>query len=243
MVTDDAVSWYNYQREADFFAGGWAMERELLKKTTLFQGLDDSKLQSALAFFDARESAYEKGDLIKPVHAPFTRFALVLQGRVQVYTDDLSGNQMMMAHVEKGGMFGESLSFLEQEEAVYAVAVTACRILWLHPDNVRKMQPQSPLEQTLIHRFITNLCTRALQMNDRIQILSRRTLEEKLTALFTPYQKRQGMQFTLPFSRTELAVYLGANRSAVSRILSQMQKKGLLSMDGRRFTLHQWLDE
>ncbi|MBQ4639882.1 MAG: Crp/Fnr family transcriptional regulator [Clostridia bacterium] len=214
------------------------MERELLKKTTLFQGLDDSKLQSALAFFDARESAYEKGDLIKPVHAPFTRFALVLQGRVQVYTDDLSGNQMMMAHVEKGGMFGESLSFLEQEEAVYAVAVTACRILWLHPGNIRRLQPQSALETTLIHRFIQNLAARALSMNDRIQILSKLTLEEKLRAFLSLYQKRRGNEFVIPFSRTELATYLGANRSALSRALSQMQKKGLITLDGRRITLH-----
>ena len=219
------------------------MDQILLQKSVLFQGLNEDEMQKALLFFDAKESAYEKGETVKALLSPFTRFGLVLTGRVHVYTNDLSGNQMMMAHVEKGGMFGESLSFLEKEEAVYAIAASACRILWLHPDNVRKMQPHSPLEQTLIHRFITNLCTRALQMNDRIQILSRRTLEEKLTALFTLYQKRQGMQFTLPFSRTELAVYLGANRSALSRILSQMQKKGLLSMDGRRFTLHQRLEE
>ncbi len=219
------------------------MDQVLLQKSVLFQGLNEDEMQKALLFFDAKESAYEKGETVKALLSPFTRFGLVLTGRVHVYTNDLSGNQMMMAHVEKGGMFGESLSFLENEEAVYAIAASPCRILWLHPDNVRKMQPQSPLEQALIHRFITNLCTRALQMNDRIQILSRRTLEEKLTALLSLYQKRQGMQFTLPFSRTELAVYLGANRSAVSRILSQMQKKGLLSMDGRRFTLHQRLEE
>lgn len=219
------------------------MDQVLLQKSVLFQGLNEDEMQKALLFFDAKESAYEKGETVKALLSPFTRFGLVLTGRVHVYTNDLSGNQMMMAHVEKGGMFGESLSFLEKEEAVYAIAASPCRILWLHPDNVRKMQPQSPLEQALIHRFITNLCTRALQMNDRIQILSRRTLEEKLTALFSLYQKRRGMQFTLPFSRTELAVYLGANRSAVSRILSQMQKKGLLSMDGRHFTLHQRLEE
>lgn len=218
------------------------MDREMLKKTAFFQGLSDEELETALAFFDARESAYEKGDTIKPIHTPFTRFALVLQGRVQVYTDDLDGNQMMMAHVEKGGMFGESLSYLEQEEAVYAVAVTPCRILWLHPGNIRLLQPKTPLESLLIHRFIQNLAGRALSMNDRIQILSRLTLEEKLKAFLSLYQKRHGMEFTLPFSRTELAAYLGANRSALSRALSQMQKKGLISLDGRRITLHSPMD-
>lgn len=215
------------------------MNRMLLQKTALFHDLNEEEIRTALQFFDARENAYEKGETVKPLLSPFTRFGLVLSGRVQVYTNDLSGNQMMMAHVEKGGMFGESLSFLEKEEAVYAIAASSCRVLWLHPENIRKLQPQSPLEQRLIHRFIANLCTRALQMNDRIQILSRRTLEEKLLAFFSLCQKRQGMAFTIPFTRTELAAYLGANRSALSRTLGSMQKKGLISFDGRQFTLHQ----
>ena len=210
-----------------------------LSKTFLFENLQGEELEKALRFFDARESAYQKGDTVKPIHTPFSRFGLVLQGTVQVYTDDLEGNQMMMAHVEKGDMFGESLSFLQKEEAVYAMAGAPCRILWLHPENIRKLQPQSPLETLLIHRFISLLAKRALDMNNRIQILSKPTLEEKLKAFLSIYQKHQGPSFDIPFSRTELAAYLGANRSALSRVMGQMQKKGLFSCQGRHFTLHQ----
>ena len=218
------------------------MERNILKKTALFDGLTDEEITAALAFFDARENTYEKGDTVKPVHLPFTRFGLVMQGRVQVYTDDLSGEQMMMAHVEKGGMFGESLSYLKQDEPVYAIAASPCRILWLSPENIRRLQPKNPLERTLIHRFIASLASRALQMNDRIQILSKKTLEEKLKAFLSLYQNRHGMAFTLPFTRTELATYLGVNRSALSRVMSRMQKKGVFTCEGRHFTLHQPLE-
>ncbi|MBR2055390.1 MAG: Crp/Fnr family transcriptional regulator [Clostridia bacterium] len=218
------------------------MDRLFLKKTALFEGLTDDEISAALAFLDARESAYEKGDTVKPLHQPFTRFALVMQGRVQVYTDDLSGEQMMMAHVEKGGMFGESLSFLRKDEPVYAIAASPCRILWLSPENIRRLQPQNALEQTLIHRFIASLASRALQMNDRIQILSKKTLEEKLKAFLSLYQMRRGMHFTIPFTRTELATYLGVNRSALSRVMSRMQKKGVFTCEGRHFTLHQPLE-
>ncbi len=218
------------------------MDRALLKKTVLFESLTDNEISAALAFFDARESTYEKGDAVKRLHQPFTRFALVMQGRVQVYTDDLSGEQMMMAHVEKGGMFGESLSYLCKDEPVYAIAASPCRILWLSPENIRRLQPANALEQTLIHRFIASLAGRALQMNDRIQILSKKTLEEKLKAFLSFYQMRRGMQFTIPFNRTELATYLGSNRSALSRVMSRMQKNGLFSCQGRQFTLHQSID-
>lgn len=240
MVTDDAASCYN---EKNIPGEGEKVDWALLKKSVLFEGLSGEETERALAFFDARESTFLKGDTVKPIHTPFIRFGLVLQGTVQVFSDDLEGRQMLMAHVEKGGMFGESLSYLQKDEPVYAVAGAPCRILWLHPGNIRKLQPQTPLETLLIHRFISLLATRALRMNDRIQILSKITLEEKVKALLSLYQKRMGAVFTLPFSRTELAAYLAVNRSALSRVLGQMQKRGLFTMEGRRFTLHQSMEE
>ncbi len=214
------------------------MSKAALEKSALFCGFTEEERAKALAFFDAKEQAYNKGDTVKPIHSPFTRFGLVLEGQVQVYADDISGNQMMMAHVEKGHMFGESLSYLKREEPVYAMAASPCRILWLHPGKVQALSAQTPLEQTLIRRFIESLAHRALNMNDRIQILSKLTLEEKLKAYFTLCRQRQGNPFRIPFSRTELATYLGANRSALSRVLSGMEKQGYLSCDGRSFTLH-----
>lgn len=219
------------------------MDQALLKKTALFSSLSNEELSFALSFFNAQENTYQKGDTVKPILSPFTRFGLILQGSVQVYTDDLSGNQMMMAHVEKGGMFGESLAYLQKEEAVYVLAASPCRILWLHPENVRKLQPKTPLETLLIHRFIANLASRALQMNDRIQILSKSTLEEKMKAFLSIYQKHHGMAFDIPFSRTELAAYLGANRSALARTITRMQKMGLFSCNKRHFVLHQPMEE
>lgn len=214
------------------------MNKVLLGKNPLFEGLGEAETEKALAFFAARETAYSKGDMVKPIHQPLTRFGLVISGSVQVYTDDLDGRQMMMAHVEKGGMFGESLSFLNKDEPVYVITGTGCRILWLSPENIRNMQPASPLETLLIRRFVALLAERALQMNDRIQILSKLTLEDKLKAYLSFCQKRRGASFDLPFSRTELAAYLGANRSALSRVLGQMQKKGLFTLSGRHVTLH-----
>lgn len=242
MMTDDAASWYN-TGEIQGKEGGNTVDYGLLKKTALFSGLTADEISLALRFFDARENAYQKGEAVKSIRSPFTRFGLVLQGRVQVFTDDLSGHQMMMAHVEKGGMFGESLAYLEKDEPVYAIAASPCRLLWLHPENVRKLHPASPLETRLIHRFIANLAERALQMNDRIQILSKLTMEEKIKAFLSIYQKRKGSSFDIPFSRTELAAYLGANRSALSRMLTQMQQKGLLSCEGKHFTLHRSIEE
>ena len=45
------------------------------------------------------------------------------------------------------------------------------------------------------------------------------------------------MDFTIPFSRQELADYLGVDRSALSGELSKMQKDGLIQFRKNHFTL------
>lgn len=65
-------------------------------------------------------------------------------------------------------------------------------------------------------------------MNQRIQILSRNTLRMKLTTFLSQYAAAQGDSFTVPFDRASMANFLGADRSALSRELSNMRREGII---------------
>ncbi len=45
--------------------------------------------------------------------------------------------------------------------------------------------------------------------------------------------------FNLPFDRSDMAVYLGVNRSALSRELSLMKKEGIIDFYKNSFSLPQ----
>ena len=56
---------------------------------------------------------------------------------------------------------------------------------------------------------------------------------------YLSYQAAQkGRNFSIPFSRQQLADYLSVDRSALSNELSKMQKEGLLTADKNRFCLN-----
>ena len=90
------------------------------------------------------------------------------------------------------------------------------------------------------------LANRTLEMNDRIQILSKRTLRSKLVTFFSLLIKRyDDDSFAIPFDRSAMADYLGTDRSALSRELSHMQAEGLLRFRHNRFEIlnaHHWHD-
>ena len=86
-------------------------------------------------------------------------------------------------------------------------------------------------------RFIMMLSQKTLSMNDRIQVLSKPTLREKLMTLLTQYSTREGKNFNLPFDRNTMAAYLGVNRSALSRELGKMREEGRIDFYKNSFSI------
>lgn len=209
---------------------------ELYKKKVaqcpLFAGLRETEFEKALEFYHATTSAYKKGETVAAVSQPFPFFALVLDGSVAIYHDDEDGARTVMAFVKRGQLFGESLCYLKKEAEVHAVALEDTVLLKLRAENLRIL-PKTPLEFDLQRRFSENLATRALALNDRIQLLSKFTIREKVTAMLASFPK--GKWITFPFDREGMAFYLGVDRCALSRELGKMQKEGLIAFRKNAF--------
>lgn len=208
----------------------------------LFRGLTEEETAQALRFFDAQELSYPRGTVIKLPMEKITRFALVLSGSVQVSMDDVNGRQLVLNCVQRGQSFGEALCYLQKDAPLTFLALTDVTLLWLRCDNLYGDRPCGVPEALcgMIHRrFTAMLAERTLQMNDRIQILSRMGIREKLRAFFAECARDAGScRFTVPFDRAGMAAYLNVDRSALSRELSLMQKRGEINYHKNTFSLN-----
>ena len=218
------------------------MEARAMKECLLFRGLSAAQLERALAFFSGTRKAYEKGDFLNRIGVPLESFGLVLSGSVHVYMDDIDGHHMIMANVTAGETFGESLCFLGLDASVYICAVADTEVLWLHPERLKSAGALDAFERGLFDRFTTMLAQRTLAMNDRIQILSKTSIRAKLITFFSQYVQRFGNPFTIPFDRSSMAVYLGTDRSALSRELSKLKQEGVIDFKKNRFRVRKGME-
>ncbi len=209
-------------------------ESALVRRHPLFEGLSDTDFARALGAYRARIGAYRAGSALLRAGEPFEAFGLVLAGLVQVSFHGPEGDRMIMAHVTPGASFGESLCYLREESEVFVSAEADSRVLWLDPAG---LDSGDPFARALFRRFTGVLARRTLTMNHRIQILSKLTLREKIMAFFSFYGNSDGRPFTVPFKRADMALYLGADRSALSRELARMKAEGLLDYEGSCFRL------
>lgn len=213
------------------------MHKKLLPSNMLFKDLNDSEIEKALNLFSAIKRKYSKGEMIASAGTKLERFGLVLSGTVQVSFIDIDGNSVIMASVTSGDTFGESLCWLNVTEIpVTVTAFTDTEVLLLSPQSLSNSNDALACE--LRNRFVSMIATKALAMNDRIQILSKPTVRQKIITFLSQYSNRsQTKTFSVPFDRETLALYLGVNRSALSRELSAMQKEGIIEFYKNTFKI------
>lgn len=202
---------------------------EIIRSSVLFGNLKNEEINRAMDLLDAEIRTYGKGEFLCRPFSGAGKFGLVLSGVVQVCNDDIEGNRIIMAEVTSGKTFGESLCFLEiKDSPVFIYSSEPSEILWL---SVRALfgPDEDELCTGLRKQFTAMLALRALAMNDRIQVLSKVKLRDKLLTYLNQQSEAAGSQtFQIPVNRDDMAAYIGTNRSALSRELSQMKKEGLI---------------
>ena len=215
-----------------------ADKAKIIKSCTLFDGFSDQEIERALDFFQAAVKEYRKGDFIQTILTPFDRFGLVLSGEVRVYMDDIDGANMIMANVSAGETFGESLCLLRAESPVYIQAVTDAAVLSMSTANFNNAFGDPDVKNRYLLKFSSMLARRTLSMNDRIQVLSNISLREKIVTFLSQYYARySSCEFSIPMDRSSMAVYLGTDRSSLSRELSKMKQEGIINYNKNRFVI------
>ena len=80
---------------------------------------------------------------------------------------------------------------------------------------------------------------RALHLSQRVEVLSQRSIREKLICYFLQLAGNQNSQeFSLPFTMVDLADYLSIDRSAMTREMKHMKEDGLIEVEKKRIRLH-----
>ena len=85
-----------------------------------------------------------------------------------------------------------------------------------------------------LNNFFTILSQKIIDQNIRLEILSKRSIKDKLLSYFLLLAKDNPKQvFTLPFTYTDLADYLFVDRSAMMREIKKMKDSRIIKTKGK----------
>lgn len=208
------------------------MQRGDLPSCSLFEGVPPEALPEELNRLRAAERCYDAGETLLAAGSPTERMGLVLEGELHAILPLPQGRQLLQSRLLRGELFGQLLALDGgRESPVTVMAHTRCRVLWIPMKNLLA-GGGTPSSARLLGNLCRQLSSAYFSLQRRLICLTQPTLRERLLYYLRTERHTQGSDTVrLPFGRAGLADYLGADRSALCRVLSGLRREGLVDYD------------
>ena len=214
------------------------MNMELLRQAPIFDGISDTDLEHLVNCLNPTVQSCSKNELIYPAGEKTTRIAIILSGTVRIFTEDYFGNTNIMATLGQGEIFGDICAGIEKSEITVRAAGPLQIMFIEYFKTVDICRSACEYHKRILINLIMVLADRNRNLSEKLQIMQKRTIREKLLAyLYIHAKKAASPKFNIPLNRAELAEYLRVDRSAMSRELCLMRDEGILEFYKSSFVL------
>jgi CRP-like cAMP-binding protein len=201
-----------------------------------YLGLEDFEeagVPVAERYFGAKDMIFAPGD-------PDGQLYFLLQGTVRLYKIYGEYKEATVALLKDGGVFGE-LSLNEGSwQNVFAVAVTDARVAVVRKfvlTEVIKRQPEFGM------KLLFSFSERLRQSDEVIESLLDREVSARLATLLLNLGDRfgetngSGTVLNVRLTHQDLANMIVSTREAVSKVMSEFQREGLIEIRNRRISV------
>ena len=211
---------------------------EVAKHNPLFQGIAFSDFEKMLTCLSAKTMRYHKDAVILLSGDAVHFVGLILSGSILIIKEDIEGRRTILTEHSVAETFGEVFACAGiSQSPVTILAAEASEVLLIdYRRIITTCTAACPFHALLIENMLRLVAVNNLMLNQKIDILSKRSTREKLLQYFDT-QRGVAKKFTLTFNREELAHYLCVDRSALSNELSKMRKEGLIDFHRNQFEL------
>ena len=211
-----------------------------LSNTQLFRGLEEAEITSLLGCLNATTRSFQKGEVILSEGNITENIGILLSGLAVISCNDIWGNTSILGHVAPGSVFAEVYACIPGEPMLVTVsAAEDTSILFMNVGRVLATCTNAcPFHTRLVRNLLTVCAHRNLQLSQRIQHTSSKSIRGRLMSYFSECAKHsRSSSFLIPYNRQQLADYLNVDRSTMCNELSKMQKDGIIEYERNRIFL------
>ena len=208
-----------------------------MAKTSIFNELSFQDQDKLLNDFKARSSSFSKGVTIMSNLRSTKDFNIVKSGTIDIIRFNYNGTRTIIETLEEDDVFGNFSSATQED--LYVIAETDAEIISFNYDQIfQRYSKNIDLHYQFNENVVKILANKLQATNHRIQILTEKTIRNKLLNYFNSlYKKNLSKNITIPFSLTNLADYLSIDRSAMMRELKNLKDEGLINQKGKKIQL------
>lgn len=214
------------------------LSEQELEKSPLFHDISYQDYQELLTCFQAVQRSFRADEMIYDFSTDAV--GVVERGQADLIRIDEEGVATVLEDLRAGGVFGKTLAFAGSTgDSLEVVCRRPCDVVFIDYSHIlSRCSNVCHRHGILVQNMLTLMADKAQALSCRVDVLSRRSIREKLMCYFRQLSQEAGSRtFTLPFSLSTLADYIATDRSAMMRELKRLREDGSVLTVGRQFTL------
>ena len=212
-----------------------------ITESALFSGISKEEITSMTSCFNAKIMHFSSGETIYDFSKGSREIGFIERGSAYMVRIDVNGNRTILEHLKSGSIFGDTIAFSGiTTDSIFIQCDKDSDVLFLPCSNITTPCCNGCSHHSLLLKNLFYIMSaELLSMSRRVEVLSHRTIREKLMCYFNICASAKGSRtFTLPFSLNALADYICSDRSAMMRELKNMKDEGIISSDKKIITIN-----
>lgn len=212
----------------------------VIRSSPLFSGISAEEASAMLSCLQAEKKDFPKEAFLLHAGDTAESIGLILSGSILVIQEDIWGNRNILSKAGPGQTFAAAYACAPGSVLnVNVFAETPVTALFLNVKRILNVCPSACTHHSrIIRNLLSDLAEKNLRFSEKLTHMSQRTTRDKLMSYLSAEAQRLGTyEFDIPFSRQQLADYLGVERSGLSLELGKMRSEELLDFHKNHFAL------
>jgi CRP/FNR family transcriptional regulator len=209
-----------------------------LKRTALFQELDDEALRSVAA--RAMPRTFRKDEVLFVAGEKARGLYVIVHGSVRAFRESADGREQVI-HVERAGATVAEVPVFDDGDYPSTVAAEEqTDTLFLDKRDVRHLCLQHPEIPLAAVRLLAGRLRRCAEL---VETLSLKEVGQRVARFLLSEARRQGKRtnhgtiINLVQTHQQIAARVGTVREVISRSFSRLQQDGLIIVEDRKLTI------
>jgi CRP-like cAMP-binding protein len=214
---------------------------KVLNRSMLFKDISDEEKADILGCLTYQIKEFRQGHVIALEGNEIRYFGLILEGSIDMIKEDVWGNRTLITRMSEGELFGETFACgIEQQSVVTFTAVGNVTVMMLpFMQVIHTCSNSCSFHEKLVRNLVHTIAMKNRSLMQKVEIITKKNLREKILAYLSIQAQMQNTRyFQIPLKRGELAQYLCADRSALTRELTQMREEGIIDFDRNTFRIY-----
>ena len=201
-----------------------------------FNNISNSSKNKLLLLLDSKIHTFKKNESVLNNYRKENIIGIVEKGNIQLIKDNDNGTNILKEYREND-VFTTNVDLDELD--MNLISKEDSTVILIDYDYIIENLNN---EKKYFNDFIKNLFViyndLIIELNERIEILSKKTIRSKLLTYFNiRYNQKKSKYIYLPYNYKDLAEYLAIDRTAMTREMKYLKEDGFIETKGKRITL------